>query len=234
VYSRYSKAAIDQSNDPDSDYWVAMNKYFNADTAAPKGAATVDWAILGPICGYVLLFALMKLYGKIFRHADLKKRAEAHEETVLRRERGGSATTVEVDSRLSHARYFSQDYVTREEEIAKSFAAAHANKMEHHTELYANGPEFLGLTNEVHALHNLVHVQHLNQKMLLQHVASLVAGVAGGGHEERTVINKDALASLANAGSEELKEDARNKLASVVQVRAVDEDGGGGELECHV
>ena len=173
----------------------------------------------------------MKLYGKIFHHADLKKRDAAHEETVSRREKGGNATTVEVDSRLSHARYFSQDYVIREEEIAKSFAAAHANRKETHTELYANGPAFLGLTNEVHALHNLVHVQHLNQQKLLQHVASIV--VAGGKHEERTVIHKDALASLANAGSEELKEDARNKLASVVQVRAVDEDGGV-ELECHV
>ena len=41
VYSRYSKAAIDQSNDPDSDYWVAMNKYFTVAKGAAKGAATV-------------------------------------------------------------------------------------------------------------------------------------------------------------------------------------------------
>ena len=45
-----------------------------------------------------------------------------------------------------------------------------------HTELYSDGAEFLGLSNELHALHSLVHVQHLNQQKLMTQIADAVLG----------------------------------------------------------
>ena len=148
--------AIKQSNNPDSDYWKAMDRYFSdSDLESPASKAAVNWAILGPLVGYITLFICMKIWTVcVFPHtAALAKRSAA---TVEERRHGSEATTMAVDANALHAGYYSKEYVTREDQIAKAFAVAAQTMHEGHggtQELYTDSAEFLGLVEELHSMH---------------------------------------------------------------------------------
>jgi hypothetical protein len=107
---------------------MSFNRYIDSSLIQCVRSLCANYPRLHRLATPTCCSIVVKVYHKFNHHEATKNREEAHFATVSNRENGSKATDTQVDTTHSHAHYFSQDWVTREEEIAKAFADAHSSR----------------------------------------------------------------------------------------------------------